>query len=110
MIQVLSGYHMLLLPTKALTEGYPGAILEAYSAGLPIITTRCGGIPEIVDETSGMFVEPGNADALFVAIKAIVDNDDLYRRLRSGVIAKRMEFDASLWAERFVMYCKEIVK
>ena len=108
-ISVLNDYDVLLLPTMAKSEGYPGVVFEAYSAGLPVITTRCGGIPEIVDETSGVFVEPGNAEMLFAAMKTIVDQDDLFERLRYGVIARRSEFDSSIWAENFVKYCEEVV-
>ena len=108
-IPTLNGYDMLLLPTKALSEGYPGAVLEGYSAGLPIITTRCGGIPEIVDETSGIFVEPGDVSALFKAMKTVVNSDEIYANLRNGVHAKRNEFDASTWAERFVRICEDVI-
>lgn len=105
-IPTLKNYDLLLLPTKAVTEGYPGAVFEGYAAGLPIITTRCGGIPEIVDESSGVFVEPGNTDALFDAMKTVVEDNDRYRRLREGVRVKRKEFDSATWADRFVEYCR----
>ena len=110
MISTLKQYDMLLLPTKALSEGYPGVVFEGYSAGLPIITTRCGGIPEIVDDSSGLFVSAGNADALFEAMKFVVENDDLYQKLRMGVLKKREEFDSKIWADCFVEYCWEVVK
>ena len=109
-IPTLKRYDMLLLPTKAVTEGYPGAVFEGYAAGLPIITTRCGGIPEIVDAQSGIFVEPGNSDALFEAMKTVVENDEVYRKLRQGVYDKRKKFDAAIWSDRFVDYCKEVVE
>jgi glycosyltransferase involved in cell wall biosynthesis len=109
-IPTLKRYDMLLLPTKAVTEGYPGAVFEGYSAGLPIITTRCGGIPEIVDDRSGIFVEPGNSDALFEAMKTVVEGYEVYRKLRQGVYEKRKEFDAAIWADCFVEYCREVVE
>jgi len=105
----LHRYDMNLLPTKAISEGYPGAILEGYSAGLPIITTKCGGITEIVDESSGLFVVPGNADSLFDAMKIVVENDEIYRNLRQGVYRKCKEFDSATWADRFVEYCGQVV-
>lgn len=107
-IPTLKHYDMLLLPTKAATEGYPGAVFEGYSAGLPIITTRCGGIPEIVDDQSGLFVEPDNSDALFEAMKVVVENDEVYQKLRQGVYEKRKQFDSAIWADRFVEYCGEV--
>jgi len=107
-IPTLKRYDMLLLPTKAPTEGYPGAILEAYSAGLPIITTRCGGIPEIVDENSGIFVEPGNAESLYQAMKKLSEDSELYTRLCKGVREQVRQFSAETWADQFVSLCREL--
>ena len=106
-IPTMKQYDMLLLPTKANTEGYPGVVFEGYSAGLPIITTRCGGIPEIVDETCGIFVEPGNSDALFEAMKKVIENDIIFRKLQKGVLEMQNQFDSNFWADRFVDYCRE---
>ena len=108
-ISTLEQYDALLLPSKALTEGYPGAVFESYAAGLPIITTKCGGIPEIVDESSGVFVEPGDSDSLFEAMRTLVEKDEVYRNIRKGVLRRRKEFNSEVWAERFVDYCKEVL-
>lgn len=109
-IPTLKRYDMLLLPTKAESEGYPGVVFEGYSAGLPIITTRCGGIREIVDESSGIFVEPGDPNTLFDAMNTVVQDDNIYRKLLRGVYEKRGEFDASIWSNRFVRCCEEIAE
>ncbi|SFR44879.1 Glycosyltransferase involved in cell wall bisynthesis [Pseudidiomarina maritima] len=65
----LSGASCLILPTKHFGEGYPGVILEAYSIGLPVITTRWRSIPEIVEEgVTGYLTEVGSLSSLFHAI------------------------------------------
>ncbi len=56
----------LLLPSHA--EGLPIVIMEAFAMGRPVITTRIAGIPELVDETCGWLVEPGDAAGLAGAI------------------------------------------
>jgi glycosyltransferase involved in cell wall biosynthesis len=104
----LSHYDMLLLPTKHISEGYPGAVLEAYAAGIPFITTRCGAIPEIVDEQTGLFVEAGNASALYEAMKQIIADDLLYQRLCQGVADRRREFTSAFWVNRFVDNCHSL--
>lgn len=58
----------LLLPSHA--EGLPIVIMEAFAMGRPVITTRIAGIPELVDETCGWLVEPGDADGLAAAVGA----------------------------------------
>ncbi len=51
------------------TEGISLTLLEAMAVGLPILTTRVGGNPEIVDDpTTGMIVEPLNPDAIATGI------------------------------------------
>ncbi|NQU83485.1 MAG: glycosyltransferase family 4 protein, partial [Parcubacteria group bacterium] len=46
-------------------EGMPYVILEAMAAGLPIIATRVGGIPEIIDnDVSGILIQPQSPEAI----------------------------------------------
>lgn len=58
----------LLLPSHA--EGLPIVIMEAFAMGRPVITTRIAAIPELVDESCGWLVEPGDGDGLAAAIGA----------------------------------------
>lgn len=68
--ELLNNADVYLLPSY--NEGLPISILEAMSYGLPIISTKVGGIPEIVDSKNGVLIEPGNKqelrDAIFLAI------------------------------------------
>lgn len=105
---LLAQYDALLLPTRAKTEGYPGILLEAYCVGLPVITTRVGAIPEIVDDACGVLLEPGDPDALYQAMRSLVEDDQYYERLRKGAWEKRLLFDAEAWTERFVEHCKNL--
>ena len=55
------------------TEGLPSALVEAAMAGLPLIATRAGGMPEIViDEYNGRLIEPGNYIQLADAIEQVL--------------------------------------
>lgn len=106
-IGLLRTYDALVLPTYWTGEGYPGIVLEAFSAGLPIITTRWRSVPDLVNETCGLLVEPKNADALYEAMRSLVEDDQLYARLRQGVPNGRQQFDAGALADRFVKRCRE---
>lgn len=56
-------------------EGFPYAVLEAMSLGLPVIATKVGAIPEMIDEGYGGFlINLGDVVALTAAIKSFVDN------------------------------------
>lgn len=109
-MDVLSRYHVSLLPSKAVTEGYPGAIIEAYRSSLPVITTQVGAITEIVDETSGIFVTPGDVDSLYQAMMSLYSNLDLYQGLREGVARRREDFSTENWCREFIQYCREVVQ
>ena len=71
-LTVLSSYN----------EGLPVAIIESMAAGLPVVGTRVGGIPELVaDGTTGALVPPGDVDALAEAILAMADAPEHARRM-----------------------------
>lgn len=108
-IQVLCVYDALLLPSYHSGEGYPGVILEAYSAGLPVICSRWQALPEIVDETTGILVEPKNSESLYIAMKRMIEDDEYYFQLRNGVVEKRNLFSTEYWGKYFVNLCKSIV-
>jgi glycosyltransferase involved in cell wall biosynthesis len=108
--RVLAGYDCLLLPTYWRGEGYPGVIPEAYGAGLPVITTNWLSIPELVDDSCGILIEPKSADALYEAMHRLYSDDRLFVQLREGVRKKREFFNTDRWVERFVELCGELVE
>ena len=64
------------------TEGSPNALLEAMAAGVPVVATAVGGVPEMVsDGESALLVKAGNTPALADAITRLLQNRELARRL-----------------------------
>ncbi len=108
-MRTLGQYDALILPTYWEGEGYPGVILEAYCAGIPVIATRWGGIPEIVNSETGILVEPRKVEALSAAIRQLMESDDLLARLRRGARAKAVAFDADYWTQHFIDLCHRLV-
>lgn len=75
-IGTLRKYDVLMLPTFYQGEGYPGVIIEAYSLGLPVITTKWKAIPEIVEDgKTGLLIEPRSTEALVEAMQAFDKNN-----------------------------------
>jgi glycosyltransferase involved in cell wall biosynthesis len=74
-----------VLVHPALSEGLGIALLEAQAAGVPVVATRVGGIPEAVaDGKSGSLVEPGDTDKLARALIRLLRDADLRQRLGEG--------------------------
>lgn len=105
-IPTLARYDALLLPSYYHGEGYPGVILEAFGAGIPIICTRWRALPEIVDDTCGILIEPKNSTALLEAMTRLLDDAELRKTLQAGSRLKREQFDSQVWTERFVSLCR----
>jgi glycosyltransferase involved in cell wall biosynthesis len=66
----------------SLSEGVPKVLLEAMSKGLPIITTRVGGIPDIIiHNENGILIPPEDPTAIADAVKLLLSNDELRRTI-----------------------------
>ncbi len=71
-----------VLVHPALLEGLGVSLLQAASAGVPIVASRVGGIPEAVrDGVNGLLVPPGDAEALGRAVSRILGDADLAARM-----------------------------
>jgi glycosyltransferase involved in cell wall biosynthesis len=81
-------------------------IAEAMAAGLPVVATRVGGIPEMVaDGETGLLVEPGGAESLAAALEQLVDDAELRARLGEAGrqrAAERFSWDRAATAYRTI--------
>ncbi len=82
------------LPSFA--EGVPVVLMEAMAMGVPVVTTRIAGIPElVVDGHSGVLVAPGRVDEVAGSLSHLLEDAELRRRLgRNGREAVIRGFDA----------------
>jgi L-malate glycosyltransferase len=72
---LLSSGDLAVIPS--LMEATSVAALEAMACELPVVASRVGGLPEIVDETVGRLFEPGDPEALARAVVALLRQGDL---------------------------------
>jgi glycosyltransferase involved in cell wall biosynthesis len=77
--EILRDVDIVVHPS--LTEGLSNVILEAMAAGLPVVATRVGGNPELVQEgRTGLLIPPKDEDALASAIACLLDNPQAARK------------------------------
>ncbi len=62
----------------SLWENLPCVIIEALSCGLPVVATRVGGIPEIINNKNGVLVKPSDSEELATAMEWMMDNFDKF--------------------------------
>jgi glycosyltransferase involved in cell wall biosynthesis len=82
--------RVMVVPSRA--ESFPYVVLEASAAGMPLIATNVGGIPEIVAGSDTALIVPGNISALVASLTATLDDPqsalDRAARLKARVTRK----------------------
>jgi glycosyltransferase involved in cell wall biosynthesis len=99
LFEFFSGLDVYIMPSRS--EGLGSAALLAMAHGLPVIATKVGGLPEIVEEgITGWLVEPESPEALADAIAAAASSPARLKELGKGARARSKEFSADLMVER----------
>jgi glycosyltransferase involved in cell wall biosynthesis len=85
--QYLKAFDIFVLPSRTESSGY--VLLEAGLAGLPVVATAVGGIPEIIENNvTGLLVPPENPRALAEAIQKLISDPALCLKLGSSLTSK----------------------
>lgn len=89
-----SGQNIFINTTNI--DNMPVSVVEAMALGLPVVSTDVGGVPFlIIDRQDGLLVPPGNPIAFREAIKELVHNPQLARKLAYNARLKVKSFDES---------------
>jgi glycosyltransferase involved in cell wall biosynthesis len=108
-IKVCKSSDIFSLPS--FNEGLPMVILEAMAAGLPIVTTPVGAIPEmVIDGENGFIVKPGDYHALAEKINYLIENKEIRERYgHHNLNLIRTTYDVHAVAGIFDNLFKEII-
>lgn len=100
---VLEKYDFMIFPTKYYTEGFPGSILDAYIAGIPVIASNWLNAHEfIVDENTGYIVEFDNPTAFIDKVIWLIQNPEKLAKLQANIIEFRKQYSSDVAWETLV--------
>jgi glycosyltransferase involved in cell wall biosynthesis len=109
LIDKLKSSHVLLLPS--VEEGIANVVLEAMAVGVPVITTDCGGMNEVVaDEHNGFIVRVRNPEAVAQKISALLDKseNELSMMISNAREKIRKEFSRKGQIEQFISFYNKL--
>jgi len=91
-------------------EGNPLSVIEAMAAGLPIVSTAVGGVPELLQNgKEGFIVQPGNADGISEAMVTLLKDSDLSRTMgRAAALRAKAKFDVSSMVRAYEELYEEV--
>lgn len=93
------------------SEAFGISFIEALYAGRPVITSRLGGPAEIIDESCGVLVPPGDSDALAAALRRVLDDPAYFERIAAnGPARARLLCDPARQIAQLTTLCRETVE
>ncbi|MNW30083.1 N,N'-diacetylbacillosaminyl-diphospho-undecaprenol alpha-1,3-N-acetylgalactosaminyltransferase [compost metagenome] len=99
--QLLSRADIVVLPS--LQDNLPYSIIEAQSAGKPVVASGVGGIVEMIrDGVDGFLVEPANADMLYQKLALLIDDPALRHSQSQQAVTKRAQWDEAVMTRRIL--------
>jgi len=93
--------------SASMQEGMSNAMLEAMASGLPIITTRCEGVEELIAD-NGIVVELAEAEEIAKAIKKLADDRQAYRQMATAARKQARKFSWENVAKQYIQCYRNI--
>ena len=101
------GAHDMFV-SASMQEGMSNAMLEAMASGLPIITTRCEGVDELISD-NGVVVEKDSAEALAEAINNLAENKQAYGTMCALARKRAENFDWDKVANGYIKLYQQVL-
>jgi glycosyltransferase involved in cell wall biosynthesis len=97
--RLMAGLDVLVLSSDV--EGTPVSVMEAKALGLPVVATRVGGLPEMIDDgVDGLLVPRRDPDALAAALLRVLRDDQLRASMAEASATSAGRYDASVAIRR----------
>jgi glycosyltransferase involved in cell wall biosynthesis len=93
------------------TEGTPIVLFEAIAAGVPVVATSVGGVPDVVGDHEAILVPSVDPDALSVAIDRVLSKPDAAtKRAEAAVTALAERYGLDPWLDRYLAVYRALVR
>jgi glycosyltransferase involved in cell wall biosynthesis len=96
--RVLTAADVFVL--SSISEGLGSSILAAMIRGVPVVATRVGGIPDLLDAGSGIMVPPGDPSAIATAVRQVLNDQTLRESLIDVARRKGERFSPAAMADQ----------
>jgi glycosyltransferase involved in cell wall biosynthesis len=99
---------LFILPSKG-PDNFPLAIAEAFAFGKPVLSTRAGGIPEVItDGETGFLVEPGSVDALERVIRSVALSPQVLEKMRANCYDAGERYASTVITNQFIQQYQNV--
>lgn len=103
-VQILKNYYMVAFPTKYYTEGIPGTILDAFAAGVPVLSAEWESCHDIINERVGIIYEFDNDEALVEALVYAVEHPFLVYQMKKNCLLEAKKYTPEEVVKDIVRY------
>lgn len=108
--EMLANSDLFVLGSRV--EGVPYSILEAMHSGVPIVSTPCGGVPDVIEDgQTGVLCVEGKPESMQFAVAKLIEAPELRKYLKTQAVKfVRSHYSVNQWAQNYMQLFHELTE